>query len=195
MGSRSQSVKRYWEHRRALWRVSPGEFVELQKSGTISESLKRAAVLAQEEGLALISAMGGLENVSEQRLVLIQDTVRLGLVLRAVVARFLQGDGDAELATKVGTLASARRSSLQALGLNRVAKEIDLTTYLREKASQSATESPQSGVSGTEDTEDDARAADVTHGASVRPGGGAPEQECSSPSPAAVSTSTDTQED
>ena len=140
MGSRSASVSRWWEHRRALWAVSPGELVALQKQGTVSESLKACAALAQEEALGLVNALGGVEHVSEQRMVLIQDTVRLGLVLRAVMVRFLQGDGDPELASKVGTLASARRASLQALGLERVAKEVDLPAYLERRASEEPTE-------------------------------------------------------
>ena len=174
MGSRSESVRRAWEHRRALWRVSPGELVGLQKRGDISESLKGYAVLAQEEALSLISALGGLENISEQRLVLIQDTVRLGLVLRAVVARFLQGDGDADLASKVGTLSSARRSSLQALGLERVAKELDLGTYLAEKSPPTAAGAQPVAASGTEDAEDDSSSTDAEEVPSCASAGDAP---------------------
>jgi len=138
VGSRSQSVQRWWEHRRALWRVSPGELVELQKHGTVSESLKACAVLAQEEALALTDALGGADALSEQRMVLIQDTARLGLVLRAVMARFLQGDGDPELASRVASITGARRASLQALGLDRVSKELDLQSYLAEAAKDRA---------------------------------------------------------
>ena len=137
MGSRSESVKRSWELRRALWRVSPGELVALQKQGTVSESLKGCAALAQEEALALTAALGGVERVSEQRLILIQDTARLGLVLRAVIARFLQGAGDPELASRVASIAGARRASLQALGLERVAKDApDLATYIAHRSAQ-----------------------------------------------------------
>jgi hypothetical protein len=168
MGSRSESVSRWWEHRRALWRVSPGELVELQKHGNVSESLKACAALAQEEALGLVSALGGIENISEQRMVLIQDTARLGLVLRAVVARFLQGDGDADLASKVGTLASARRASLQALGLERISKELDLTTYLAQKAAENRAD----GADGANGDNPDAQPASTdedTAGVATRP--------------------------
>ena len=134
MGSRSESVRRWWQHRRALLRVSPGELVELQRTGVVSESLKPYAALAQEEALALENALGGEGEVSEQRLLLIQDIGRLGLMLRAVVARFLQGDGDPELASRVASLASARRASLALLGLDRVARELDLAAYLEQAA-------------------------------------------------------------
>jgi len=160
MGSRSESVRRAWEHRRALWRVSPGELVELQKRGDISESLKGYAVLAQEEALSLISALGGLENISEQRLVLIQDAARLGLVLRAVLARFLQGDGEPELASRVATITSARRQNLQALGLERLEKELDLHSYLRERALENASDRENAA-------EPDAASTDVADRASV----------------------------
>ena len=68
----------------------------LQKRGTVSDTLKGCAALAQEEALGLVNALGGEERISEQRMILVQDCVRLGLVLRAVMSRFLQGDGDPE---------------------------------------------------------------------------------------------------
>jgi hypothetical protein len=142
MGSRSESNRRAWERKKALWEASPGELVELQKHGTVSETLKGCAVLAQKEALGLVSALGGADNVSEQRMVLIQDVARLGLVLRAVVARFLQGDGDPELASRVATITSARRSSLQALGLERISKELDLAEYLKRKAAENSAQEP-----------------------------------------------------
>lgn len=160
MGSRSESVRRYWKRRHALWNVSPGEFVELQKHGTISESLKQSAVGTQEETLSIVAGLGGVENISEQRLVLVQDTARLGLVLRAVMARFLQGDGDPELASRVATITSARRQNLQALGLERVSKELDLQSYLAERAAAGAQDraeeeiAARSGTTPTDASED-----------------------------------------
>ena len=134
MGSRSESVRRSWELRRALWEVSPSEIREAQRGGVVSESLKRHAQDAQVEALSLTAALGGVERISEQRLILIQDTARLGLVLRAVIARFLQGDGDPELASRVASIAGARRASLQALGLERAPQDVpSLDTYLRER--------------------------------------------------------------
>ena len=49
------------------------------------------------------------------------------------MGRFVQGDGDPELASRVATLAGARRASLQALGLSRVAKEVTLSDYLNQR--------------------------------------------------------------
>jgi hypothetical protein len=144
--------------------MSPGEIVELQKSGAVSESLKPYAVLAQEEGLALVSAQGGLENISEPRLVLIRDTVRLGIVLRALVAKFLQGEGDPEVASKIGTLVGARRASLQALGLERISRELDLQSYIAQRAAQDAAEAENAEQSDAESTGADDRASVATEG-------------------------------
>jgi hypothetical protein len=165
-GSRSQSVRRWWEHRRALVAVSPGELVELQKRGTVSESLKHCAALAQEEALALTSALGGVDALSEQRLILIQDTARLGLVLRAVMARFLQGDGDPELASRVASITGARRASLQALGLERASREIDLAEYLKRKDAEDR-------VSDTNGDDHDTSSVQATSAPPARDGGGA----------------------
>jgi hypothetical protein len=129
--------------------------------------LKACAVLAQKEALGLVSALGGVDNISEQRLVLIQDVARLGLVLRAVMARFLQGDGDPELASRVASITSARRSSLVALGLERVAKELDLNTYQIQKAAENRAQA-------TIDTDPDALPVDATPCASRGNGGDVP---------------------
>ena len=48
MGSRSESVRRWWEHRHALWDVSPGELVALQKAGTLNESRVKTKVAQAE---------------------------------------------------------------------------------------------------------------------------------------------------
>ena len=137
MASRSQSLQRYWEHRRALWEVSPSEIRDAQKHGVVSTSLKRHAVEAQAETLSLVAALGGLDTLSEQRLILIQDAGRLGLIVRALTTQFLQGGGDPDLATRIATITTARRTLLQTLGLNRAEHEVpDLATYLRDKDAQ-----------------------------------------------------------
>jgi len=137
MGSRSQSLQRYWQLRHARWEVAPSEVRDAEKAGVISESLKRHAIEAQAETLALVNALGGLDTLSEQRLILIQDAGRLGLIVRALTTQFLQGAGDPDLGTRIATITTARRTLLQTLGLDRVASEVpDLATYLRDKDAQ-----------------------------------------------------------
>lgn len=143
---RLQGIDRWKQRRREMARVAPSELLELEKTGTVSPSLKPYAVQTIEEADALALALGGAEHVSPQRLVLIQDCARVGLVMRAVLARFLQGDGDPELASKVATMASTRRALLSALGLERVEKELDLHAYIAAKASQDAAQRANGGT-------------------------------------------------
>lgn len=132
----SEGLRRWNARRRQMAAVAPSELLELEKTGTVSPSLRPYAAQAIEEADQLAQALGGVENLSPQRLVLIQDATRVGLVMRAMLARFLQGDGDPELASRIGTLVGARRTSLTALGLDRVSKEPDLAGYIASKAAQ-----------------------------------------------------------
>jgi hypothetical protein len=118
-------------------RVAPRDLRRLERNGTVAGSLRPLVPLAREEAYQLTEALGGPDAVSPQRRVLIDDLTAVGIVLRATLALFLQ-NGDPELASKVGTLAGARRASLQALGLDRVAKEIDLRDYLEQAAENRA---------------------------------------------------------
>ena len=132
----SKGLVRWHARRREMSLVAPSELLELERAGTVSPSLKPYAAQAIEEADELARALGGVDDLSPQRLVLIQDAARVGLVLRAMVARFMQGEGDPELASKVSTMASTRRSLLTALGLEREAKELDLAGYLAAKSAE-----------------------------------------------------------
>jgi hypothetical protein len=150
-------LRRYHERRRKVAKVAPRDLRRLEKSGTVVHALKPLLPLAAEEAYELTEALGGLDAVSPQRRVLIEDLVAIGLALRATLALFLQ-NGDPELASKVGTLASARRSSLQAVGLERIAKELDLASYL-------AAQDRRDGPNGSEpDLSTEATDEGATHG-------------------------------
>jgi len=87
---------------------------------------------AEDEVRAILSALGGAENVSEQERALVEDFARVGVVLRGELARYVAGDSKA--GQVVGTLAGIRRASLVALGLQRRAKELGLEDYIELKA-------------------------------------------------------------
>ena len=96
--------------KRARERIAPSEVLELERHGTISRNLRPFAIQAAQESHDLAEALGGVDAISEQRRVLIADCGRLGLVLRAMLARFLQGaDADPERSAR-----GSRRSSASA---------------------------------------------------------------------------------
>jgi hypothetical protein len=138
----SRGVNRANEVRRIRHRVEPRDLTRLQQSGTVPERIAPFLEGAAVEAAELIQALGGPDAVSPQRRALIEDCARIGLVLRATLARYVQGDGaDAELGSKVGTLAAARRANLQALGLDRVAKDVpSLRSYVASKSASNAQE-------------------------------------------------------
>lgn len=59
------------------------------------------ATLAVEEAFGLITALGGDDRVSEQRIALVQDVARAGLLMRALMAQMLQQDADRALPSHI----------------------------------------------------------------------------------------------
>jgi hypothetical protein len=96
-------------------------------SGTVAPSLRPLADIAATESVDLADALGGADQLSAQQRLIVEDLVSVGIVLRATLARFLQTDGgDPELAARVGTLVGQRRASVALLGLQRVAREVEV---------------------------------------------------------------------
>jgi hypothetical protein len=87
----------------------------------------------------LIEALGGPDLVSPQRKVIIEDVVRIGVALKALLALFVQAEvPDPEIASKLGTLAASRRAGLQACGLERHEREVSLRDYLASRQPDAA---------------------------------------------------------
>jgi hypothetical protein len=162
----SRGVLRELEVRRARESVAPADIRALLKpGGAVLPEMRPLLDLAAIEKEALSTGLGGVECMSPQRLALLDDFVRVGVVLRAALARFAQ-TADPECASRVGTLASVRRASLVAIGLDEHRVEHDLGEYLAAKrtngagtvtldADQAGSETPQTPAGGDE-------AADVT---------------------------------
>lgn len=211
----SQGTRWALAKRRQLALVLPVDLQYLQSSGTVAEPLRPFFDAAQLEGTQLTLAYEGEAGtpshraLSAPRKALLEEYMRAGLIMRGELARYAQTQ-DPDAGSRAITAMGRRTAILEKLGLENAEHEIDLSTYLAQKASASTTGTPPSALSRTNSTEpdpqlqdaekvpnsdeDDARAADVVHGASVRSGGGAPGPDSSSGS-AAVSPSAHTQED
>jgi len=135
-----KGLRRYHALRRELARVMPSDLARLRETGTLRPELLPLLGTAEVEAVELLDALGGPDRVSPQRRALIEDTARLGLVMRASLVRFMQsGDGDS--GGRVNAAAAARRANLVALGLDRVMKDVpDLDAFLRERTASSAGE-------------------------------------------------------
>lgn len=141
----SHGLRRYYDRKRREAEVKPQDLTRLRASGTVPVRLVGFLEGAEVEAERLLEALGGPDRASPQRRALVEDVARLGLVLRAELARYVQA-GDSDAAARVGTLANARRASLVALGLDRAAKPVpDLRTYLAEKAREKPPTSANGG--------------------------------------------------
>jgi hypothetical protein len=125
----SEGKKRSNARKRQLAAVRPRDLARLERSGTVAPSLKPLLSIAAEEAYELTEALGGPDTLSPQRRMVIEDLAAMGITLRATLALFLQSC-DTELVSKISALASARRASLQALGLDRITREIDLAAHI-----------------------------------------------------------------
>jgi hypothetical protein len=132
----SHGLKRYYERKRKLAIVTPRD-LRLERRGLVAASLRPALLAAEAECADVLGALGGADHVSPQRRVIVEDLARVGVALRGTLAAYLRTE-DPELASKVGSLASVRRASLSALGLDRVTRELDLSEYLKQTAENRA---------------------------------------------------------
>lgn len=123
---------------RALERNSSGVRAEMRP-------LLEAAAIESE---TLLEALGGAERVSPQRRVLLDDFVRVGVVLRAMVTRYAQ-TADPECGSRVGTLAAVRRASLVAIGLDERREELDLRGYMAKRKADTEREAAQGHAGST----------------------------------------------
>lgn len=128
----SEGTRRGQARVREFKRVKPRDLDRLRTEGEVSAPLRPLLAIAEDEARELFNQLGGPDNVSPAKRMLIEDTVAVGVALRGQVAIYLR-TGDAEAASRVGTLASTRRSSLAAIGLEHAKQEIDLGTYLAQR--------------------------------------------------------------
>jgi hypothetical protein len=138
-----RGVTRWHERRQAALKVVPSDLARLGR-GDVPASLAPFVADAGIEAAALHAALGA-DAMSPQRSLLIADTVRVGVVLRAELARYLRTQ-DPDAGGRVGTLAGVRRAGLLALGLDEVRVERDLATYL---ATAKASDTAKDRVSAT----------------------------------------------
>lgn len=108
-------------------RVSLSDVRRLRQFGLVAESLKPLASQAELELGELLADKG--DGVTAAERVVLEDVARLGLILRAEFARYLNS-GDQTAAARVTALAGQRRSSIVAVGLDRRSHEVRLEDYI-----------------------------------------------------------------
>ena len=118
-------------------RIRPRDLVGLRDSGTVAESLRPILDLAENEMAEIIDSLGGADAIPPTKRALIEDAVSVGVALRGELGRYLQS-GDPDAASRVGTLAGARRQSLALIGLELHKDEAPaLDAYIRTRAGDS----------------------------------------------------------
>ncbi len=98
-------------------RIGPRDPRTARLVGEVKPSLRGAVRQAELELVELFDALGGVNRLTPTTRAVVEDAVSVGLVLRGELGRYLQS-GDHDAASRVGTLASARRQSFALLGLD-----------------------------------------------------------------------------
>ena len=117
--ARRRAGKRVRERHVREARVSLPDLRRLRYFGLVSDPLKPLASQAEQELGELLADKG--EAVTAAERVILEDLARLGLLLRAEFARYLETQAP-DAAARVTALAGQRRASLQAVGLERRAR-------------------------------------------------------------------------
>ena len=121
--------------RRMVRRVRPVDLDYLRRSGTVARGLRPFLDAADLEGVDLTLAYEGSAEaegyrpMSEPRRAILGDFLRVGVVMRCELARYLQSQ-DADAGFRVVTATANRRAALKELGLEHREREVDLTVYL-----------------------------------------------------------------
>ncbi len=137
----AQRTREGLARKRVLARVRPADLDFLRRKGIVSDSLRPFLDAADLEALELTLAYEGAPEgdryrpLSTPRRVLLDDFLRMGLVLRGELARYLQS-GDPDAGARVGSLAANRRATLQILGLDHPEHEVCLTAYLARRGAE-----------------------------------------------------------
>jgi hypothetical protein len=116
-------VTRYHALRKGSMKVLPSDLRALAEGRAGMKSSLRPHVADSVSELAdLAQALGGLDEISEQKRALLEDYARVGLLLRALLTRFGATLND-DTATRIGTLVNVRRQTLALLGLERFERD------------------------------------------------------------------------
>ncbi len=124
----SKGVRRSLAVRAQQERLVPRLAVFRRRRGS-NPMMRTLLDLAANEVVELVDALGGVDQISPQRLRLIEDIGISGVLLgRELLAYIDDRDGDA--AARVTALINSRRSSLAQVGLDvRKADELDVSSY------------------------------------------------------------------
>ncbi len=123
------------KERRKRLTAQPRDLRRLRKEGLVADALRPLVALAEEESADLVDMLGGIEEVSPAKRLLIEDIAYLGIAFRAEMGRYLATKAPHAL-KQAATLANTRRSHLLAVGLDRTEKPVvDAEAYLADKAS------------------------------------------------------------
>lgn len=116
--------------------------MKFAKSGVVSPDVRDAVTGAEIEAETVLAALGGIDNVSPQRMLLVRDLARAGVIARVVFGRLLrEGVLENDAIGKITSIFRSRTSTMIALGLDRAQRDaLDLKTYLASRAAAPAAE-------------------------------------------------------
>jgi hypothetical protein len=156
--------------------------------------LKAIIRAAEDEMVDMASDLTGggtIEDLSTGKRLLLEAAMQTLVASRALFAMFVESR-DPEIASRFATQATALDRALTKLGLERVAKELDLSTYLAQKASEKSSEAHETPLSDTNSDTPGSVDPEAEQAATGPNGGSVPERDVVHLDSAAASTTTST---
>ena len=137
-GQRARRARHLYEERelRRLQSIARERGIEgvAGEIGSLSAATVDLVIHALDEREILVDAFGGPDELTPQRLLILEEILALGIAGRALMRRFLRNSGEGQLASRVGALFANRRAALRALGLDRHQREVTLADHLAARA-------------------------------------------------------------
>lgn len=130
-----------WQKRRARSRVWPADISRVERDGEVPPSLQPQLPIAKSEAEELARGLGGANNLSPQQAILVQDFAWLGVIMRGLIWLWIRTE-DPEVGGRVATIASARRATLQLLGISEVREEHDALARYRQRPAEERAGAP-----------------------------------------------------
>jgi hypothetical protein len=144
----SRSGKRRAVRDRERLKLTPKALRRYLAFRECAPGLKPIVRASEEEMLDLVADLTGggtIEDLPAGKRLLLESAMQTVVASRALFAMFIE-TRDCELASRMATQATTLHRALVTLGLERVARELDLTTYLEQKAAQDRADAPNAAA-------------------------------------------------
>ena len=143
---RSEALRRYHAKRRYRETLLPTHVRRWMREKAVAPALQPFVAERSGQFVEMLEALGGADHVSPQERAMLDAWFAAQVTADAIFALILK-DEDHRLVERHAAYLSAARAALQAVGLERRAREVETLADYIEVRSREASETPQEGAS------------------------------------------------